>query len=248
MRAYRTHWLLTAILASAVIVAIEQGLLVWGMTKFPDWQIQIAILSIVIVFVWAYGLLGHQAALVLGQNERMLGLLEGGLTVVGATRTDAGRLLDEGQNLRARGAEVGQTDFALLYEIISEKMRRVLEGRVERIDKIRVFLFFVGLLFTLIGVVQGFATQQFPTNPEEAKLYSFTIIKALGLAYLPATMCIGSTLALYVLSNQLQERVSETMERFDAKLYQVAILGQAFISGQQRRADSAVGGKHAQAS
>ncbi len=98
-------------------------------------------------------------------------------------------------------------------------------SRMGQIDTVRVFLFFAGLLFTVVGIVQGFASQGFPTNPEEAKVYSFTIIKALGLSYLPATECLGATLILFILSIALQKQASALTARFSDVLYWEVFIG-----------------------
>ena len=99
-----------------------------------------------------------------------------------------------------------------------------LTARIEKIDSARVFLFFVGLLCTAAGIVQGLASNGVPTNPEEAKLFSFTVIKALGLSSLPTTECLGTTLVLYALSHQLDAQARTLIARFEDALYETVYL------------------------
>ena len=101
----------------------------------------------------------------------------------------------------------------------------------DQIDSIRTTLFFVALFVTIIGIVLGFATQQYPTNPEEAKMFSFSIIKALGLAYVPSMMCIGSTLVLLVLSIMLQRDAGRVIARGRSVLYRIAFFNEPVQGG-----------------
>jgi len=226
MNSYRQYWTLTVLLMCAVIIAIYQGLVTWVIQKFPDWQIQVAFVGILVIFLWTYGVTGHRAARQLSRNEHALDVLESGIPSINA-KSEVKALIADTVQRRERGNGLNQTDFRVLYEWASERLDHILTRDIERIDTVRVLLFFVGLFFTLIGIIAGFATQQFPTNPEEAKVYSFTIIKALGLAYLPAVACIGATLALYVLSTLLHSRSKGVQVRFEDIVYETAILGEA---------------------
>lgn len=223
--AYRQYWLLTAFLLSVTIYGLYMGVVGWALLKFPDIPTQLSFGFILAVFLYAYGF-GHRAAKELSQSERALDLLSRGVPSLGKLSA-VEECLAEAMQLRQQGRDNGQTNFAILYDRIEDRFDGSVTEDIGRIDTIRVFLFFVGLLFTLIGVVQGFASQQFPTNPEEAKMYSFTIIKALGLAYLPAAACMGSTLVLFVLSNVLQSRASRLISDFGNMLYRVAVLGKS---------------------
>jgi hypothetical protein len=225
MTAYRQFWVLTALLLCAAIYAAYAGAISWGFEKFPQLPIQLAFGFIQLVFLWAYAGIGHGAAVLIARNEHALDVMQQDIPLIG-DKSEVERVLLETADLRKRGQEQRQLDFSILHDVMREQFEGRLMEDVGRIDVIRVFMFFFGLLFTLVGVVQGFASQQFPTNSEEAKIYSFTIIKALGLAYLPAAGCIGATLILFVLSNLLQKRIGTLLSRFDVVLYRVAILGE----------------------
>jgi len=236
MNAYRRYMALTAVVASAAIYALWHGVVGWGIQKFPDIPTQIVVAGVAVVFIYAYTVLGHRAALLASRNESSLMLFDSNAVVNGAS--ESFDLLKKAATLRNKGVGVNQRDFSLLYELTHEELEGELKAPIESIDAARIFLFFAGLTFTVIGIVQGFASQGIPSNPEEAKIYSFTIIKALGLAYLPTATCIGTSLVLYVLSYQLQQDIGRVLRRFDAILYRVAILGEQELVGLKRLAGS----------
>ncbi len=250
IRAYALYWALTTLLACAAIFAVEQGFVTWGVQKFPDLPAQLAFLLIVCVSVWSYATHGHRIALLLSRNEHAMLKLERGIPSVGDTSSEIEDALLEAASLRRQGAEEGQASFDVLYEFIDLRTEATLTGDIGRIDSIRLLMLFVGLFFTVLAIVSGFASQLFPTNPEEAKLYSFTIIKALGLAYLPAAGCMGSTLVLLVLNNMLEPKADDLMMRFRPFLYKVAVLGASVQASRQSvpaRAEDK-GGERAKAS
>lgn len=196
-----------------------------GLEKFPDALVQIIFAGVIAVFVQAYAQSGHMVALQLSRDLHAAAIIEcGGKRL--AEKGNLGESILRAQERRVHGVKAGQQDFSILYEHERERYLGIAMAGIKALDSVRVFLFFVGLLFTIVGIVQGFASQQFPTNAEEAKMYSFTIIKALGLAYLPAAGCIGSTLVLYVLSTRLQSTLDSVVTRFEDLLYRVAILGE----------------------
>ncbi|HUO50079.1 MAG TPA: hypothetical protein VMU25_00690 [Candidatus Paceibacterota bacterium] len=225
--AYRQYWMLTTLLLCAAVFAAYEGFFAWGYQKFPELTVQLVFLAIMALFCWAYVVIGHTAARDVSHNERMLDLLKRNIVLAVDTGTDLEVSLKEAYEMRHMMATTGQRDgLGLMLERVQKKFEDRLMQGVSRIDTVRIFLFFFGLFCTLIGIVQGFASQQIPTNPEEAKLYSFAIIKALGLAYVPATACIGSTLILYVLSVSLQQRIGEIVEGFEDLAFRVVVLGE----------------------
>lgn len=232
MTAYRYFWFITALLVGATIYAVSEGLIGWALAKFPELQGQLISVLILAIFLYAYAFEGYLAARLLLVNDQATGSVTRGeqSPLVGGTEVQS--ILRRAMYLRSAGTQKGQTDFSVLFNLMSERFDSSITAALVRIDTIRVFLFFAGLLFTVIGIVQGFASQQYPTNPEEAKLFSFTIIKALGLAYLPATECLGSTLILFVLSNTLQSQAAMLKERFDEMLYNVTFIGVLAVEGQ----------------
>ena len=224
MNAYRQYWLLTGLFVSAAIFGVHAGIVGWVMTKFPDLQGQLITLVIIGIFLYTYIVHGHQAAKRLSKNHLALQCIESGGSMY-HDGTEVEISLKEVLNLRKAGVEAGQSDFSKLYEVAEDQFEDQISVRIGQIDTIRVFLFFVGLLFTVVGIVQGFAFQQSPTNAEEAKMYSSAIIKALGLAYLPATECLGATLILFVLSNLLQSHANALIAGFRRVLYRAVFLG-----------------------
>lgn len=216
----RRYWIFTSLILVAVIAAWYQGVFAWGLQKFPDRTVHLIVSGIGAVLLWSYLGSGLRSARIITTAECISDIPEEW------GENPISSILYHTIDLRAAGERSGQSNYAPLMDLASERLDDELFGEVHRIDSARVFLFFFGLLVTLIGIVAGFATQQFPSNPEEAKMFSFTIIKALGLAYLPAMMCIGSTLVLYVLSTMLQHAANAASLRLQEILYRITILGE----------------------
>ncbi len=223
MTTYRYYGALSAILAVGTIYGSQMDVVPFLLQKFPEPAVQAVVFGILFVFAYAYIFYGHAAARDISADLFALDSVEDGHPLSGESASIM--CLREAEELYQKGKAHGQVSFDRLYDLVQERYERIAYERISQIDAIRVGLFFVGLLFTLIGVVHGFASQAFPTNAEESKLFSFTIIKALGLAYLPAATCLGTTLVLYILSNILQKHAGLATERFNNNLYQVVFLG-----------------------
>jgi biopolymer transport protein ExbB/TolQ len=212
--------------------------------------VQWVFVCILAIFAFTYGKTGHRAARTISYSEHAVDMLNRNIPLIG--QSDVRECLAEAIVRRERGFAKGQTDFGTLFELTREKIRDRLMTDVDRIENVRTLMFFIGLFCTIIGIIQGFALQLLPTNPEESKVYAFTIIKALGLAYLPGAGCIGSALLFHVLGIMLQTRASALLSRFDDVLYSVILLeeGTELIPLSHRLpASGALGGsEHALAS
>jgi hypothetical protein len=222
LNVYRQYWLTTALLLAGVIFAVEQGGGSWILQKFPDPIVQICLLIVFVVFLYAY-YSAHGVARELAASSEAFAVFHQKGTV--NLDTVFGSVVGETIQLRDEHAKAKVGEFALLYQRACDQVADRLEAGINHIDGIRVFLFFLGLTITLMGMVAGFAYMSIPADAEQAKQFAFNIIKALGLAYLPATSCMLAGLVLYIITHWQRNRVSEVLERFDATLYRVAVLG-----------------------
>lgn len=222
MRPYPQFWLVAALLATAGAVASYWNLPILFFSAFPDPMTRAVCLAVFALFLWVFFYLGEAAARDLEENGAALAVfMDGGHMQSGA----AAELLHEASQLRARGLEAGQSDFALLHEKTDEKFASFITRGTQHIEAVLLFLFFVGMFFTVVGIVAGFAFTKPPTGPEEAKLMSLSIIRGLGLAYAISGSCLGSALILYVLNSLLKAHARAVQTIFSDALYEVAILG-----------------------
>ena len=220
-RPYPQYWLLAALFVSAATVAFYWKLPHQFVTAFPDPMTRTVCGVVLALFLWMFFRYGATAASELEENGYALAIFAEGGRV---PEVMASTFLLEASNLRARGVKVGQSDFTLLHEKIDEKFATSITRATNHIDTVLLFLFFVGMFFTVVGIVTGFAFNKPPTNPEESKLMSFAIIKALGLAYAISGTCLGSAVTLYGLSAFLKAHAHTVQTMFTDALYEVAIL------------------------
>ena len=180
MTAYRQYWVLTGLLLAGTIYVVYAGVISWALVKFPELQGQVISVFVFAVFLYAYIVHGYGATRLITANAEAIQVVADKQAFFPPTllETEAVLTLAEARKLHVMGAAHKQANFSTLYDKSHERFENCLSAKIAQIDTIRVFLFFAGLLFTVVGIVQGFATLQFPTNAEEAKIYSSTIIKA----------------------------------------------------------------------
>jgi len=226
MNTYSRYWLLTALLLCGVIYLVWSGTAAWGIAKFPEAAVRGAVLFVLAVFLYTYGYEGHGVARMLSKNEMVLPLLARG-TGGSEAAAEISVCLHKTASLRRVGATapIRQADFSVLYYRQKEAFEHALTAGIDRIESYRNGLFFLGLAFTAAAIVAAFAAQMIPTNSEEARLYSFAIIKALGLSYTATLACLSSMVVLYVLGTMLRARADQLIDACDGLLYETAILG-----------------------
>ncbi len=220
MNTYARYWLFTALLLCGVVYLIWSGTAAWGIAKFPEPAVRGAVAFVLAIFFYTYGYEGHRVARMLARNERALQRLA--LYVQG--RSEVEDIFLKTSNLRGQGASVGQTDFSTLYYRQKDGLEDMLTVGIDRIETYRNGLFLLGLAFTAAAIVAAFAAQMIPTNSEEARLYSFTIIKALGLSYTATLACLSSMVVLYVLGSMLRAQAERLIAASSEWLYRIAMM------------------------
>ena len=226
MKASRQYWLLTGLLLAGALYALQAGFVGWALIKFPALQVQVITVGVIAVFLHSYVVHGYGAAKLLSLNEHaLLAVLENRDSVREFDKTAVAQLLAKAKQLRGKGVAVEQRDFSELFKMLKYSFEDKMNADIERIDKLRTKLLFTMLFFTVVAIVQGFASQLYPTNAEESKLFSFNIISALGYSYVPAAECLGASIVLLTLSHLLQDSASTLTERFGEVLYEATFLG-----------------------
>lgn len=223
LNTYAKYGALSAILAVSVVYGMQRNLVPFLMGKFPEPMVQVVVAGIIATFLFAYLRYGHAGARDISLDLRSL-------TSQNPLDSIAMQCLREAEHLRRQGEQSGQTTFDRLYDVVQDRYDRLLNEPINQIETIRVGLFFLGLVLTATSIVAGFASLKLPTNAEESKLFSFTIITSLGLAYVPAAACFVSNLILYLLSSMLQKNAEEVMEQFSLRLYNVVYLKETAVN------------------
>lgn len=226
MNAYSKYWILAGVLIAAVAYAVHSGLIGWFLVKYPDLHVQLMCLAIIVIFLRTYLVDGHRSARMLYMNEKALSdNLHSGIPLPASRRTVVDLVLCETIDLHQEGKEAGQVSFDSLVDMQRDVFEHDLTAGLNLVEMLRNFLFLIMLAFAISGVVMGFSQLLSPTNPEEAKVFTSTIIHALGIAYVPALECIVGFGVLYVLSCILQIH-SESLIRDCAKpIYRAAHFG-----------------------
>lgn len=209
MSIYQKYWIFTSLLILAVVYALYAGIIGWTMEKFPDIQGQLIAIGILTLFLYVYGIQGHRVVKLLSQNIRTI------------EEAEACHCLAEVVDIRSR---VGEVNLGFLYDYSLGQFSRMLFARIRPIRDTFLFFFLLGVAVALLGIVQGYGYLLPPTSPEEAKLYSSTILKALGMAYLPALVGASSALILYPLLTTLESQTEALIGRFDKVLFETIFL------------------------
>ncbi len=222
MSAYKHYWLLSALLMSAAIYAGYAGLFTWTLQKFPEPMTQYAFLFVALMFLWTF-VRGHRTARMISRNERALHHLEQGDSTNPCEIHD---YLEEAVQLRNEGiTEAKQSDFSMLHQRQVALFDEAVTENVSSIDTMKSFMFIFAVFLAFMSIVSGVGLSVLPNSAEELRPFAFGLLKALGLAYVPGTACIGSFLILHVLGSMLHVHAQRLRVRFDLAVYRVAIIG-----------------------
>lgn len=222
-RPYPQFILITALLLSAVIYAFYGQFFSHFLTAFPDPMTRVVCFGVLALFSYMFVWRGASVAWMLEQNGSALAAHS--RKEVMPAGTIATELLLEAAELRSYGGRIGQTEFSLLHTKTAEKFEAWTDEGTSRIEATLLLLFYLGMFFTVVAIVLGFAFNKAPANAEEAKLFAFAIIKGLGLAYGISGTCLGSAVLLFLLNSFLKSHQQVVMTMFVDALYEVSILG-----------------------
>lgn len=229
MSAYKKYWLYTAFLTALSVYAVHLGAIDWFLAKFSDMGTQASALGIMGVFLYGYAV-SHGTAYRIAKNEAAIQFV---LSVLGEKFSVDEKIKHAAELLTAVPKRFKGTAVFLMFQDLLERkqvlaalrspassvpvplMQELFDAYVEagydRVERIRLILFYLGLLGTVIGIVLALAGQGVPGTPEEAKLFSFGMMKGMGLAYITSMVGMSGALVLYFLQGML--------ERNTARLY-----------------------------
>lgn len=222
MNAYRQYWLLTALLLSAAIYGAYAGVISWTIETFPSTITQAAVLIVLLVLSWTFVLRGHRTARMIAHNERALDRLGRNFFLVESEALDC---LEEGRTLRTEGHQAGQTDFSQLHQRQVSYFEKALTADITIIENVQFRLFITGVFLAFLSIVIGVGLAQYPQAVENLSPFLFGLMKALGLAYVPGLVCIGSFMILAELVSILKAHTNRLVRQFDLAAYRVAIVG-----------------------
>jgi len=239
MTAYRSFWVITAILLSLVLFGYDQGMLAWFLEKFSGTGVRVGSAIILGIFLFGFGVIGHRAGLRLSHDEEATSRLE---QLIPAGMPDDGKvevvrgLLKEGLNglnetavgkcLIALGERVRtmialNTTEPVSRGLFQDDFENRLADEIDLLEAIRTLLFFIGLLGTVVGIIIALVGQIIPSTPDETKLFSFNMIQGMGLAYVTTMLGISSGVVLYILETIYKMHAMVIARRFGDKMFRI---------------------------
>jgi hypothetical protein len=173
------------------------------------------------MFVWTF-VRANATARRIARNERALAPMRKKDI---ARKSDVREFLGEAQELRQEGQRAGQSDFTVLHARQVSLFDEAVTESISSIDTIKSFMFIFAVFLAFGAIVKGVGVAELPKTADELRPFAFNLLKALALAYVPSTACMGSFLILHALGSMLHVHAQRLRVKFDKAAYRVAIFG-----------------------
>ncbi len=222
MSTYRLYWVITVLLVSAAVYLVSVGVLERFLEKFPDPLARSVAFFVLFVFALTHGIFGHRVALVASRNRDAADLL--------LKRSDALAEPRLPHDLAETAIAAALRRFVLMRQkktpafigdLVHDDFDEELTLDLDRIKKVWEALFLFGIAATILGLILTLVAQGNPENAEQAKIYSATIVRGIGVAYTASFSCVSSGILLALFYGIFDEAVGNVRGKLRALAYAI---------------------------
>ncbi|PIR82265.1 hypothetical protein COU20_03880 [Candidatus Kaiserbacteria bacterium CG10_big_fil_rev_8_21_14_0_10_59_10] len=236
MSPWHTYCWLTALLAAATFIVVQQGVVAWFLEHFSSPITLSVSAAMLLVFATVFFAVGAPAGKMLHREYLALADIEDKLAAPNVdSREVVRKILAESYNgptvtrstlrmlskfLSYRSQSCRPVDKELLIDLYEEKIM----GPVSVIEHYRQLLFYLGLLGTVGGVIYALAVGTIPQTAEEVRMFSFTTLEGLGVSYTSTFFGMGGAVVLYLLVGRYERWVNEISWTLRVLLEEILII------------------------